>query len=126
MARARIYRKDQQCPRCGSNWLPKYGQSRGKQTPYRVRGRLYRCGQCLYHFTPGAEHPHQPEEVRKLAVDMYTEGSSLEAIGRVLGVKPGTVYSWVKKSPVGLGVDESPGGAAGGTPPAAASPGHIL
>ena len=80
----------------------------------------------LPFHTPGAEHPHQPEEVRKLAVDMYTEGSSLEAIGRVLGVKPGTVYSWVKKSPVGLGVDESPGGAAGGTPPAAASPGHIL
>ena len=117
MARARIYRKDQQCPRCGSNWLPKYGRSRGKQT--------YRCGQCLYHFTPGAEHPHQPEGVRKLAVDMYTEGSNLEAIGRVLGVKPGTVYSWVKKSPVGLGVDESPSGAAGGTPPVEASPGHI-
>ena len=118
MSRPRVYRKDQQCPRCGSNWLPKYGRSRGRQT--------YRCGQCLYHFTPGAEHPHQPEGVRRLAVDMYTEGSNLEAIGRVLGVKSETVYSWVKKSPVGLGVDASPGGAAGGTPPDEASPGHIL
>ena len=52
---------------------------------------------------------------------MYTEGSNLEAIGRVLGVKSETVYSWVKKSPVGLGVDASPGGAAGGTPPDEAS-----
>ena len=40
---------------------------------------------------------HHPEGVRKLAVDMYTEGSNLEVIGRVQGVKPGTVYSWVKK-----------------------------
>ena len=31
-------------------------------------------------------------------MDMYTEGSSLEAIGRVLGVRSGTVYSWVKKA----------------------------
>ena len=34
---------------------------------------------------------------RKPAVDLYTGGSNLEAIGRVLGVKSGTVYSWVKK-----------------------------
>ena len=26
MARARMYRNDQQCPRCGSNRLPKYGR----------------------------------------------------------------------------------------------------
>lgn len=31
-------------------------------------------------------------------MDMYTEGSSLEAIVRVLEVKSGTVYSWVKKA----------------------------
>ena len=118
MARARMYRNDQQCPRCGSNWLPKYGRSRGKQT--------YRCGQCLYHFTPGTECPHRPEGLKKLAVDLYTEGSSLEAIGRVLGVKSGTVYSWVKKSPVGSGVAENPGEATGGTPAAEAGAGHIL
>ena len=29
---------------------------------------------------------------------MYGEGSSIEAISRVLGVKTGTVYSWVKKA----------------------------
>ena len=28
---------------------------------------------------------------------MYSEGSSMEAISRVMGVKAGTVYSWVKK-----------------------------
>ena len=87
MARPRTYGNDQQCPHCGSNWLPKYGRSWGEQT--------YRCGLCLYHFTPGAEHPHQSEKVRKLAVDLYTEGSNVEAIGRGLHVMPGTAYSWV-------------------------------
>ena len=90
MARPRVYRKDQQCPRCGSNWLPKYGRSRGKQT--------YRYGQCLYHFTPRTERPHRSEQVKKLAVDLYTEGSSMGAVSRVLEVKSGTVYSWVKKA----------------------------
>ena len=84
-----------QCTRCGSNWLPKYGRSGGKQT--------YRCGQCLYHFTLGTEHPHQPERVKAQAVSMYSEGSSIAAISRVLGVKAGAVYHWVKKSPLGLG-----------------------
>ena len=28
----RVYRHDLRCPHCGSNWLPKYGCSRGKQT----------------------------------------------------------------------------------------------
>ena len=34
---------------------------------------------------------------------MYGEGSSISAIARILDVKLGTVYSWVKKGPVGLG-----------------------
>ena len=106
MARQRVYRDDMQCPRCGSNWLPKYGNSRGKQT--------YRCGQCLYHFTPDAEHPHQSEKVRSLAVDPYTEGLGLSAISRVLKAKLGTVYSWVKKSLLGRGVAAGAGAAAPG------------
>ena len=94
MAQPGVYRDGMQCPRCGSNWLPKYGKSRGKQR--------YRCQQCLYHFTLDAEHPHQPERVKNLAVAMYAEGNSIEAIGRMLGrmlgMKAGTVCSWVKKA----------------------------
>ena len=66
MVRKRAYRDDMQCPRCGSNWRPKHGHSQGKQT--------YRCGQCLYHFIPGAQHPHQQEKVKSLAVELYAEG----------------------------------------------------
>ncbi len=85
MAQPRVYRDGIQCPRCGSNWLPKYGSSRGKQT--------YRCGQCFYHFVPETERPHQPERMKNLAVSMYPEGSSIEAVSRVLCMKAGTVYS---------------------------------
>ena len=90
MAQPRVYRDGMQCPRRGSNWLPKYGRSRGKQT--------YRCRQCLYHFIPGTGHPHQPERVRNMAIAMYTGGNSIPVISRMLGIKVGTVYSWVKKS----------------------------
>jgi len=43
MAAARSYHDDLQCPHCCSNWLPKDGHSRGKQT---CRCRLYH-----YRFT---------------------------------------------------------------------------
>ena len=39
--------------------------------------------------------------MKNMAVAMYAEGNSIEAIGRVLGMKAGTVYSWVKKSQPG-------------------------
>lgn len=87
----RAYRHDLRCPHCGSNWLPKYGRSRGRQS--------YRCGDCLYKFTPGGNRSYYSEAVKSQAVEMYCEGSAIAAISRVLGVKAGTVGSWVKKSP---------------------------
>ena len=69
---------------------PKNGRSRGNQR--------YRCQQCLYHFTLDSKHPHQPERVKNMAVSTYAEENSIEAISRVLGMKAGTVYSWIKKS----------------------------
>ncbi len=77
------------CPRYGSNWLPKYDHSRSQQT--------YRCGHCHYHFVPGTEHPHQPEQLKAQAAAMYTEGSDMAASSRIPGSKEETVYSWVKK-----------------------------
>ena len=91
MARQRVYRREMQCPRCGSNWLPKYGKSQGKQT--------YRCGQCLYRFTEGAERPHLATAVKDRVVALYTEGVSLAAISRVEGLKGATVYALVQKKP---------------------------
>ena len=90
MTKPRAYRDGMQCRRCGSNWLPKMGLSRGKQT--------YRCGQCGYHFVPESKKHFQPERVRKLAVGMYNEGSGAKDISRLLGVHVRTVYVWVEKS----------------------------
>ena len=119
MARARVYRHDLRCPHCGSNWTPKDGHSRGKQT--------YRCRDCHHRFTPEGNRHYFPEATRRQALDMYAEGTGITAAGRVLGVKPATVFSWVKKSLPGPGPDgaDDPdqGGAATGE---AFAPGDFL
>ena len=84
----RAYRHDLRCPYCGSNWLPKYGRSKGRQS--------YRCGDFLYKFAPGGNRSYFSEAVKSQAVEMYCEGSAIAAISRVLGVKAGTV--WVRGS----------------------------
>ena len=96
MAAARSYRDDLQRPHCGSNWLPKDGRSRGKQT--------YRCRLCHYRFTPDGNRHYYSEQVKEQAIDMYGEGMAIAAISRVLEVKLGTVYEWVKKVQWALGI----------------------
>ena len=86
----RAYRHDLRCPHCGSNWMPKYGTSRGKQT--------YRCGDCKHRYTPEGNRHYYSEAVKSQAVSMYPVGSSLSAIGRVLQGRLETDYSWIKKS----------------------------
>ena len=93
MAAARVYRHDLRCPHCGSNRMPKDGHSRGKQT--------YQCGDCHYRHTPEGNRHYYSAAVKEQAIAMYLEGSSLAAIGRVLDVKLGTVFQWVKKSASG-------------------------
>ena len=90
MARPRVYRHDFRCPHCGSNWTPKDGRSRGKQT--------YRCRECHYRFTPEGNRHYYSEAVKSQALDMYQEGTGLTAIGRVLEVQTATVFSWIKKA----------------------------
>ena len=55
-----------QCPRCGSNRLPKACLSRGKQT--------YRCCECLHRFIPEGNRNYYPEAIKRQAIAMYTEG----------------------------------------------------
>ena len=86
---ARAYRDDLSCPHCGSNWLPKYGTSRGRQS--------YLCRNCHYKFTPGGNRSYYPESTKRQAAKTYCEGMNLSAIARALDVKKMTVYGWVKK-----------------------------
>ena len=62
---------------------------RGKQT--------YRCRLCHYRFTPDGNRHYYSEQIKEQAIDLYGEGMAIAAISRVLEVKLGTVYEWVKK-----------------------------
>ena len=89
MVRARVYRHDVRCPDCGSNWMRKDGLSSGKAA--------YRCGDCQRRYVPGGAYRRPGAAVKERAIAMYTDGSSLSAIGRVLGYSTQAVSQWVKK-----------------------------
>ena len=88
MARARVYRHDALCPKCGSNWVKKDGRSRGKQ--------IYKCNQCGRKHQENAKHRFADER-KAQAVKMRAEGMSLSATARVVGASVPTVSDWVKK-----------------------------
>ena len=73
MARARVYRHGLRCPHCGSNWPPKDGHSRDKQT--------CRCRDCQHRFTPDGNRRYFPETSRRQALDTYAEGTGITAAG---------------------------------------------
>ena len=89
MARARVYRHDVRCPDCGSNWMRKDGFSGGRQR--------YCCGDCQRRCLPDGAYRRPAPAVKERGLAMYTEGSSLSAIGRVLGYSAQAVSQWVKK-----------------------------
>ena len=89
MVRARVYRQDVRCPDCGSNRMRKDGFSGGKQR--------YCCGDCQRRYLPEGACRRPAPGVQEQALDMYAEGGSLSAIGRVLGYSAQAVNQWVKK-----------------------------
>ena len=90
MPRARVYRHDLRCPRCGSNWVSKHGFGQGRQ--------VYRCGDCRRRHVEGASYHRSSPEVVDRIMALYGEGLSLRAIGRVVGLSSRSVYFWVKKA----------------------------
>ncbi len=100
MARSRVYRDDVHCSHCGSHWMRKDGFASGRQA--------YRCGDCGRRQVPGAAYRRPGAEVKERALQMYAKGSSLRAIGRVLGYSAPAVLGWVKK---GAAVSEPTAGA---------------
>ena len=88
MARERAYRHAIRCWRCGSNWMPKDGHTRGRQ--------VHKCGDCKRKRTADAERPRFQEQVKLQAVQMRIEGGSISA-ARVVGASVPSVSGWVKK-----------------------------
>ena len=88
MAKQRVYRHDNLCPKCGSNWVKKDGHSRGKQ--------MYKCNQRRSKHREGAKHRFTDAQ-KEQAVKMRAEGMSLSATARVMGASVTTVSKWGKK-----------------------------
>jgi transposase-like protein len=57
----------------------------------------YRCQACGSVYTPEPRRNGYPDELRLLAIRMYVEGNSYNAIGRILKVNPQSVVNWVKQ-----------------------------
>ena len=56
----------------------------------------YRCNECKTIYTPEPNPNGYPPGTRLLAIRMYVEGNSYNAIGRILKVNPQSVVNWVK------------------------------
>ncbi len=55
----------------------------------------YRCGDCGRRYQPGGAYHWPGPAVKERALQMYLDGSSLRAIGRVLGYSAPAVLGWV-------------------------------
>ena len=124
VAQPRVYRDGMQCRSCGSTLRQAQEAAQVWALPREADLSLR---QCLRHFIPETKHPLQPELVKSLAVSMYAEGSGIEAISRVLGMKAGTFYSRVEKSqPDPESVADGGGATPGSQPGTGVAHGHIL
>ena len=89
MARSLVYRHDVRCPNCGSNWMRRDGFSNDKQA--------YSCGDCRRRYVPQGACRRPRAAVKERGIAVCSEGSSLSAIGRVLGYSTAAVPGWVEK-----------------------------
>ena len=73
------------CPKCGSEKTWKVGKPKGKQQ--------YQCKECKRKFF--TEFSFSPEFKNK-AIQIFYEGNSGRAVGRLMGINKSTVYNWIK------------------------------
>jgi len=77
------------CYKCKSENKVKAGFTRSLQR--------YKCKDCGCFFSVEKKSNVKSEEQRRLALEMYLEGSCFRTIGRTLEISYGTVYQWIKK-----------------------------
>ena len=61
----------------------------------RTGSQRYRCQACRHYFTPVPKPEGYDLALRKHALQLYLEGTSFRAIGRLLGVHHQSVSNWV-------------------------------
>ena len=77
------------CVYCGSEKTVKNGKSnQGKQR------RL--CKECGKIFVENPERRHYPDNLKKIAIRLYTDGVEIAVIARSLEVPYETVRSWIR------------------------------
>lgn len=74
------------CPRCGKDEIWKAGTPRGKQQ--------YQCKNCRKKFITELNYS---KEFKEKAIQIFYEGNSGRAVGRIMGINKSTVYNWIKK-----------------------------
>lgn len=74
------------CPRCGNEKVWKAGKPRGKQQ--------YQCKECKKKFITEKIYS---EEFKRKAIQIFYEGNSGRAVGRLLKINKYTVYNWINK-----------------------------
>ena len=73
-------------PRCEKEEIWKCGKPRGKQQ--------YQCKECRRKFITELNYS---KEFKQKAVEIFYEGNSGRAVGRIMGINKSTVYNWIKK-----------------------------
>ena len=74
------------CPKCGKEEIWKCGKSVGKQQ--------YQCKNCKRKFITELNYS---KEFKQKAIEIFYEGNSGRAVGRIMGINKSTVYNWIKK-----------------------------
>lgn len=82
------------CPQCGQ---PEQVIKSGLNPTHSQR---YRCHACRRYFTVAGDRKPlgYAQAVRKQALQLYLEGTSLRAIGRLLGLHHQTVSNWITQA----------------------------
>ena len=77
------------CRYCKSEKTIKYGKSNQNK-------QRYRCKSCGRIFIDNPERMHYPEETKRIALRLYTDGVEIAVISRSLDVPYETVRSWIR------------------------------
>lgn len=74
------------CPECGNEEVWKAGKPKGKQQ--------YQCKKCRRKFITEKNYS---EEFKRRAIQIFYEGNSGRAVGRLMKINKSTVYNWIKE-----------------------------
>ena len=91
------------CPKCTHPHVVKAGKARGNQR--------WLCRGCGYQFTRTTPRG-RPLWQKSLAVFLYCHGVSMNALGKMFGVRASSVLQWIRRFATEHAAKPEPGGKA--------------